>query len=93
MQQSAIEHTSQLYTPALSRRRFLWCDRLMAEGSDRKKGYLPKFERDDYSKELSNLAEVAEVIFHSPDPVNASKETLNPSVVGKLKQFFRQLLK
>ncbi|MDT9281564.1 MAG: hypothetical protein P5691_17410 [Limnospira sp. PMC 1293.21] len=69
------------------------CDRLMAEGSDRKKGYLPKFERDDYSKELSNLAEVAEVIFHSPDPVNASKETLNPSVVGKLKQFFRQLLK
>ncbi|WP_286180281.1 hypothetical protein [Arthrospira platensis] len=131
MQQSAIEHTSQLYTPALSPAPFFvvrshfhpiltsnnapnvgagaavsyrthqpviytrpfpapfwWCDRLMAEGSERKKGYLPSFDSDDYSTELSNLAEQ---ICHSPDPVKASKDALNPSGCGKLKEFFRQL--
>ncbi len=65
------------------------CDRLM-QGSDRQKGYLPIFESDDYSTELSNTVEV---ICHSPDPVKASKDALNPSGGGKLKEFFSQLFK
>ncbi|GCE96372.1 hypothetical protein NIES46_44420 [Arthrospira platensis NIES-46] len=66
------------------------CDRLLSEVSDRKKGYLPSFDSDDYNTELSNLAEQ---ICHSPDPVTASKNALNPSVGGKIQGFFSQLFK
>ncbi|MCG5057827.1 MAG: hypothetical protein KA714_07405 [Limnoraphis sp. WC205] len=64
------------------------CDRLMADASDRKKGYLPNFDSDDYNTELSNLAEQ---ICHSPDPVKASQNALNPSFGSKIQQFFSKL--
>lgn len=66
------------------------CDRLLADASDRKKGYLPNFDSDDYNTELSNLAEQ---ICHSPDPAKASQDALKPSFGGKIQQFFSKLFK
>lgn len=86
-------HTKQLESVALNctNLAILYeeeCDRLLSEGSDRKKGYLPSFESDDYNTQLSNLAEQ---ICHSPDPVTASQNALNPSVGGKIQEFFSKL--
>ena len=64
------------------------CDRLMNEASDRKKGFGPRFEPDDDNTELGNLAES---ICSAPNSVEATKDALNPSMSGKIKQFFNQL--
>ena len=64
------------------------CDRLLADASDRKKGYLPIFKSDDYNTELGNLAEQ---ICHAPNSGKAAEDALNSSSSGKIKKFFSQL--
>jgi hypothetical protein len=65
------------------------CDRLMAEASDRKKGYLPKFEADPYNTELGNLVQQ---ICHASDSAGNAKGLLKSGatggIIGSLKQLF-----
>ena len=63
------------------------CNRLMTAASDRKKGYLPPFESNEYNTELGNLAES---ICHAPNSKKAAEDTQSPSASGKIKQFFSQ---
>jgi hypothetical protein len=65
------------------------CDRLMAEASDRQKGFLPKHDPDPSNKELGNLVEQ---ICHAPDSAEKAREMLKSEatggVIGWMKQLF-----
>ncbi len=65
------------------------CDRLIAEASDRKKGFFPKPEPDPYNTELGNLVET---ICYAPDSAGKAKEILKSKatggIIGWLKQLF-----
>lgn len=65
------------------------CDRLMAEASNRKKGFFPKHEPDLYNTELGNLVEQ---ICDAPDSAGKAKEMLKSEttagIIGWLKQLF-----
>lgn len=63
--------------------------RFLVDASDRNKGYLPIFNNNDYNTDLGNLAEM---ICHSGNPVQAAKDILDPSISGSIQKFFSQLL-
>jgi hypothetical protein len=64
------------------------CDRLLLDPRDRKKGYLPTFDSNEYDRDLQKLAER---ICHSPNPVQAAKDAVNSSNNGRIHQFFQQI--
>ncbi len=63
------------------------CDRLMAEASDRQKGYLPKFEADPYNTELGNLVQQ---ICHAPDSAEKAKGLLKSGATGGIIGFLKR---
>ncbi len=60
----------------------------MAEASDRKKGYLPKFEADLYNTESGNLVQQ---ICHAPDSAGNAKSLLKSGATGGIIGFLKQL--
>lgn len=60
--------------------------RLFVDASDRKKGYLPAFDSNEYDLDLQKLVEH---ICHAPNPVQAAKDAVNKN--NRLSEFFQQI--